>query len=211
MKLRNLVTLASLMMVCLPSYAGDFCPTLAVCQRQAKAGSAVAQAEMGLRYQTGEGVSQNVEKALYWFRKAAEQGNPTGLEEVGTAYYRGDGVARNNQKAIEWWKQAAEKDKSSAMWWLGYIYSRENDGVTIDKEEACNWFKRSAELGGDQWVNGNNPSYYELAACYYHGEGFPKDDAKAIYWLEKAKEHAGDEDIDEIDERLQKLRKGDSR
>ncbi|MBR7069782.1 MAG: sel1 repeat family protein [Oxalobacter sp.] len=195
---------------CLPVYAGEFCQTLKTCQRQAKAGSAVAQAEMGLRYQTGEGVRQNVEKALYWFKKAAKQGNPIGLEEVGTAYYRGDGVARNNQKAIEWWKQAAEKDKSSAMWWLGYIYSRENDGVTIDKKEACNWFKRSAELGGDQWVNGNNPSYYELAACYERGEGIAKDNAKAIYWFEKAKEHAGDEEIDEIEERLEKLRKAES-
>ncbi len=191
---------------CLPVYAGEFCQTLKACQRQAKAGSAVAQVEMGLKYQTGEGVNQNVDKAFYWFRKAAVQGNTTGLEEVGTAYYRGEGVPKNNTQAIYWWKQAAENGKSSAMWWLGYIYSRENNGVTIDKEEACNWFKRSAELGGDQWVNGNNPSYYELAACYYHGEGFPKDDAKAIYWLEKAKEHAGDEEIDEIDELLNKIR-----
>ena len=209
MKLRNLAVLASLMMACLPVYAGEFCQTLKACQRQAKAGSAVAQAEMGLRYQRGEGVKQNVEKALYWFRKAAAQGNPTGLEEVGTAYYREDGVERDNSKAIEWWKQAAEKGKSSAMWWLGYIYTRENKDVVLDKQQGCEWFRKSAEQGGEQWVGGANPSYYELGLCYYHGEGLPKDDAKAIYWLEKARKYE-QEDVDEIDELLKKIRQSQS-
>ena len=205
MKLGKWAICAALMLGGLPVYAGDFCQTLSACQRQASSGSAVAQAELGLRYQQGEGVVQDVKKAFYWFKKAAEQGNPIGLEEVGTAYYRGDGVAHDNQKAIYWWKQAAEKDKSSAMWWLGYIYSRENDHVTMDKKQACEWFKRAAELGGDQWTDGGNPAYYELANCYERGDGLTKDNAKAIYWFEKAREHE-QEGVDEIDERLARLR-----
>ena len=205
MKLGKWAICAALMLGGLPVYAGEFCQTLSACQRQASSGSAVAQAELGLRYQQGEGVVQDVKKAFYWFKKAAEQGNPIGLEEVGTAYYLGDGVAHDNQKAIYWWKQAAEKDKSSAMWWLGYNYSRENDHVTMDKKQACEWFKRAAELGGDQWTDGGNPAYYELANCYERGDGLAKDNAKAIYWFEKAREHE-QEDVDEIDERLARLR-----
>lgn len=209
MKRLGKIILAGWLGCCLPVYAGEFCQTLKVCQRQAMAGSAVAQAEMGLKYQIGEGVAQDAGKALYWFKKAAVQGNPTGQEEVGTAYYRGDGVARDNLKAIEWWKKAAEGGKSSAMWWLGYIYTRENKDVVLDKKQGCDWFKKSAEQGGEQWVDGVNPSYYELGLCYYRGEGIAKDDAKAVYWLKKAKEYT-EEDIDEIDELLKKIRQSQS-
>ncbi len=209
MELRKWVIGVALILGALPAYAGEFCETLPACQQQAKLGNAAAQAELGLRYQQGEGVAPDVMKAFYWFKKAAEQGNPIGLEEVGTAYYRGDSVARDNQKAIYWWKQAAEKGKSSAMWWLGYIYSRENANVTMDKKQACGWFKRAAESGGEQWAGGANPAYYELANCYERGEGLAKDNAKAIYWFEKAREHEQD-DVDEIDGRLARLRQDQS-
>ena len=77
--------------------------------------------------------------------------------------------------------------------------------MTMDKKQACEWFKRAAELGGDQWTDGGNPAYYELANCYERGDGLAKDNAKAIYWFEKAREHE-QEGVDEIDERLARLR-----
>jgi TPR repeat protein len=44
----------------------------------AKEGSAGAQLSLGGMYDRGEGISKDLNKAFYWFEKAANQGNPGG-------------------------------------------------------------------------------------------------------------------------------------
>lgn len=42
----------------------------------AKNGNAGAQYNLGLCYERGNGVTKNLEQAVYWYRKAAAQGHP---------------------------------------------------------------------------------------------------------------------------------------
>lgn len=43
-------------------------------QNKAEQGDAKAQYELGRCYNNAKGVEKNLEKAFYWFKKAAEQG-----------------------------------------------------------------------------------------------------------------------------------------
>ncbi|WP_425537018.1 tetratricopeptide repeat protein, partial [Klebsiella pneumoniae] len=45
--------------------------------KSAEAGDAKAQLFVGLVYATGEGVKQNKQTAVEWYRKAADQGDAT--------------------------------------------------------------------------------------------------------------------------------------
>lgn len=46
-------------------------------RKAAETGDAIAQYNLGVCYDTGEGVAQDKAEAAKWFRKAAEQGDET--------------------------------------------------------------------------------------------------------------------------------------
>ena len=51
-----------------------------------------AQYELGVCYETGDGVGKNEVKAVELYRKAAEQGYAEAQYKLGKCYYCGDGV-----------------------------------------------------------------------------------------------------------------------
>ncbi|WP_425537027.1 tetratricopeptide repeat protein, partial [Klebsiella pneumoniae] len=68
----------------------------------AEAGDAKAQLIVGLVYATGEGVKQNKQTAVEWYRKAADQGDAKAQFLLGVAYATGEGVRQDNRTAVEW-------------------------------------------------------------------------------------------------------------
>ena len=63
-----------------------------------------AQALLGTSYALGTGITQDNEKALYWYRKAAENGSIEAMKELGYIYETGR-LERRNTMA----KKAEEK------------------------------------------------------------------------------------------------------
>lgn len=61
---------------------------------------AEGQYNLGARYATGLGVKQNNQKAVQWYRKAAEQGHAKAQCVLGLRYVKGDGVSQDYQKAV---------------------------------------------------------------------------------------------------------------
>ena len=61
----------------------------------AKRGDALAQLNVGVAYDTGHGVEKDLEQALSWYRKAAEQGYAKAQYNLGLNYYIGKGVTQN--------------------------------------------------------------------------------------------------------------------
>ena len=47
---------------------------------------------------TGDGVSQDYEEAVPWFRKTAEQGNAKAQYNLGIMYVNGEGVPQDRPK-----------------------------------------------------------------------------------------------------------------
>lgn len=140
--------------------------------------------EAGSRYYTGDGAEQNLEQAVYYFRKAAEQGDTTAQFWLGYCYNNGHGVKKDMNKAAQWYEQAANYGNADAQCNLGYCYYTGN-GVEQDDNKAVYWFERAAKQGQVQ-------AQSWLGYCYGAGRGVKQNFAKAIEWYKKAAKQ-GDE------------------
>lgn len=87
---------------------------LAIIRRAAESGHAGMQANLGRRYETGEGVPQNFKIAANWYRKAAEQGYPLAQTKLGVMYGDGSGVQRNWVNAYMLLELAANNGEQAA-------------------------------------------------------------------------------------------------
>ena len=66
-------------------------------------------------YLNGEGTQINIEKAIYWFKKAAEQGHSEAQYHLGLMYRNGRGTPVDFQEAIRWLHRSAEQDHLPAI------------------------------------------------------------------------------------------------
>ncbi len=65
----------------------------------AAAGDAESQLLLGYNHYNGIGVEKDVEKAIQWYRKAAEQGQPHAQENLARKYYTGRGVKQDYKES----------------------------------------------------------------------------------------------------------------
>ncbi|MDG6408432.1 tetratricopeptide repeat protein, partial [Glaesserella parasuis] len=73
----------------------------------AEQGYAVAQFNLGVMYDKGQGVNQDYHQAAKWFQKAAEQGHAVAQFNLGNMYYNGQGVDQDYHQAAKWFQKAA--------------------------------------------------------------------------------------------------------
>ena len=76
--------------------------SIAELKKQAAAGDAKAQYNLGVSYVNGEGVARDEAEAVRWFRKAAEQGYVKAQYNLGAAYATGRGVPKDEAEAYFW-------------------------------------------------------------------------------------------------------------
>ncbi len=147
--------------------------------------AAAEKGDPGEQYALGEiyffsegGVTQDYAKAVYWFRKAAEQGHGKAQSWLGVCYEHGDGVAKDIAEAVRWYRMAAAQGVADAQLSLGnccYI----GEGVAKDYAEALKWYRKAA-------AQGDPMSESTLGVCYHDGEGVAKDYKESVKWWRKA-------------------------
>lgn len=81
-------------------------------RRDAEQGDAAAQFNLGLVYDEGKAVLQDVAEALKWFRRAAEQGNAKAQFNLGLMYYEGRGVPQDYVAAHMFFNLAGARAKN---------------------------------------------------------------------------------------------------
>jgi TPR repeat protein len=69
-------------------------------------------------------VGHDVNAALEWFRKSAEQGNVRAQNSLGFSYEMGRGCERNMTAAVQWYRMAAEGGNTDAQCNLASCYER---------------------------------------------------------------------------------------
>ena len=94
--------------------SGQDAPDFEETKRLAERGNAIAQANLGVMYDNGQGVPENDAEAVRWYRLAAEQGNALAQTNLGLMYANGEGIPQNNARAYMWWSVAAEQGNESA-------------------------------------------------------------------------------------------------
>jgi len=86
---------------------GDFAEALAQWRPLAEQGTARAQNNLGVIYENGKGVPQDINEALKWYRLAAEQNYGGAENNLGLIYALGHGVPRDPVRSYMWFSLAA--------------------------------------------------------------------------------------------------------
>ena len=87
-------------------------------------------------------VNRDVERGVYFMRKAADQGLPEGLEQMGRYYHVGQLVQADTERAITYLREAAAMGNLAARIRLVEIFLQGN-GSPYDYENAYRWLHHS--------------------------------------------------------------------
>jgi TPR repeat protein len=80
-------------------------------RKAAEQGDSLAQVNLGVLYDHGQGVRKDYKQAAAWYRKAAEQGNPRAQSNLSESYIKGQGVRKSYGDAYFWLSLAAPEMK----------------------------------------------------------------------------------------------------
>lgn len=125
---------------------GDIEIALTRLNKLAEKGDVRAQNKLGLMHITGDGVTQDYQKAVSWLQLAALEGYSHAQYNLGERYSRGEGVAQNQEEAAKWFQMAAMQGLSAGQINLGVLYYS-GQGVPRDYIHAHKWFNIAAYNG----------------------------------------------------------------
>jgi TPR repeat protein len=143
------------------------------------------QTRIGNRFRKGEGSAQDYQKAVEWYRKAAEQGFAGAQNNLANMYEQGHGVTQDYSKAAQWHLKAAEQENSNAQHSLGRMYL-EGRGVPQDFLVAARWFQKAAEKRHPM-------AFRDLGNMHWKGLGISKDTVSAYMWWKLGTEYGDKE------------------
>lgn len=138
---------------------------------------------MGVVYQQGlSGEKVDLDKAVYWFEKAAKRGEEDAKYNLGVIYISDNSKYRNVKKRWKFFRRYGENDAESINQ-LGIIYK---DGIdtSVDNTKALSLFKQAANLG-------SNSAQFNLGIMYFKGQCVKQDFIEARKWFERAYKTGG--------------------
>jgi hypothetical protein len=124
----------------------DYARALIIWKELAEKNDADAQFWVANFYDKGKGVEKNIEKAFYWYLRAANGGEITSQYNVGNIYYNGIGVVKDLKQSAAWFKKAADRGDDSSQYRYGSALHN-GEGVKKDFGSAYVYFKMAAMNG----------------------------------------------------------------
>lgn len=100
-------------------------------------GNVDAQLRMAKRYENGDGVKKDFNKAFDLYRKAAEAGNADAQYNLGTCYYNGVGTEKDVETGMEWFNKAAAQ----------------GHGLAKTRQKA---YQKEKRYHGSYWIKDDN-------------------------------------------------------
>ena len=114
----------------------------------AHGGDARAQNDLGALYEDGRFVERDFGRAVFWYRKSAEQDHPEGQLNLGRMYRGGLGIERDERRAAYWYRAAAGQGVAAAQFFLGVMHES-GRGVERDPVKSWLWFSLAADQGDE--------------------------------------------------------------
>ena len=136
-------------------------------------------------YDGSNGKSKNYEKAVEYYRLAAEAGDAYAQYSLGWCFEKGQGIEQSVTGAVIWYRKAAEQGEAHAKERLrnakslGSDYYFGENGKSKDYRKAVAHLCIAAE-------NGDAFSQYLLGQCYEYGDGVKQNKYIAEDWYRKA-------------------------
>jgi len=143
-------------------------------------GDADAQAMVAYMLENAEGCESNLEEAIEWYKKAADQGQPIAHFNLGQILRSGKGGTVDESAAFNHFifMKAAHAGNLHAMFEVAQMLEY-GVGTPKSLERAATWYETAAKYGHTEAQN-------SIGAMYQEGYGVPQDYAKAFEWYEKA-------------------------
>ncbi|VAW93712.1 hypothetical protein MNBD_GAMMA21-3057 [hydrothermal vent metagenome] len=108
----------------------------------AEEGHESCQSFVGWMYFSGEGVQRDLNKAKYWYEKAAKSGDSESLFYLGKIDY----INEDYQEAFEKFSKSALNSYSPAIYRLGRLYQL-GYGVSKNDKKAFDFFLKASNKG----------------------------------------------------------------
>jgi serine/threonine protein kinase len=152
----------------------DYAAAFSHWEEAAELGNEEAMMALADYYYYGHGMAKDLEMAIYWYEKVAQNDNTTAMYNLGICYMQ-DSDIRDYDKSVEWMTKAAEHGHLNAQYTLGrlYLYS---DGtiVAMNPNKGIEWLSKAHD-------NGHNKAAYEIA-IYLDGSG---EKESAVEWFKR--------------------------
>jgi len=78
-------------------------------------GHVEAQRNLAMLLEDGDGITQDAQKAIYWYEKAAAQGDINAQLVLAMSYCYGDGVTKDLKSCANWAYKAKEQGENVAI------------------------------------------------------------------------------------------------
>lgn len=140
----------------------------------AKTGNAEAQYRFGDMLYNGDGVQRNLDKAIYWYKLAANNGHNIAQYNLGKIYESG----KNDADAANWYSIAANNGNIDAKFNIATMYET-GRGIKKNISEAIKWYKDAAK-------SGHVYSQFRLGNIYDKGILAEQNYDEATYWYKLA-------------------------
>lgn len=172
----------------------DYSMACSLYSRAARKGHAKAGYEAAKLYEKGLGsepvimegiwrldvkmLTENDEKAFYWYKKAAWNGSLDAWYMEAECCFTGRGTERDYGKAFDCYCKAADAGHPMAMYKVGRMYEC-GLGVDVDYKKASFWYRWAVEKGLPEGM-------YALGEIYFWGLGVKVYYPRALAWYRKA-------------------------
>lgn len=141
---------------------------------------------LGQLYSTGLGVRRSAERAVHWYRWAAEHGNTLAARQLANAYLHGTGTRRSAARAAYWFRVGVAPEELAG-----------SDAALAEKYAAGAFMPRNSAMA--RYYQGqsvhilrqlirqpNGPAEFALGSAYADGRGVARDRTRALKHLCRA-------------------------
>lgn len=123
---------------------GDYPKAFSLFMPLAQQGMAVAEYQIGLMTEQGQGTAANMSRAFEWYTKAAEKGVADAYYALGQLYSKGEVVAKDPAQAHALFDLAVKGGNKVAKDWLRMEAERlDAIGLAKSREYAQQWLART--------------------------------------------------------------------
>lgn len=124
----------------------DMAANLLLLENAAAQGDARAEMTLGSIHARALGVPRDMEKAVDWYKKAADHGQTDALIILGLMYLNGDEVKQDQAAGLRYLRSAVDNKRSGPAAALLSSFYHLGQGVDKDETESRTYLKRATEL-----------------------------------------------------------------
>lgn len=159
--------------------SGNFEIAIKIYTQLASEENSDALTSLGFMHQNAQGCEKDDEKALAYYKRAAELKQPYALFNLAILYMNGLGGVEHDQfKAHDLHMEAATREVPPAMYEVALMLER-GLGCIQNYSEAAFWYEEGAKRG-------HLESFNNLGVLYKEGHGVVQDEARCFICFSKA-------------------------